>query len=122
MISRIQEIYLQTDDHVYAVCAGIEQSAKVVTYAAVLLCVVLGAFLSSEIIMLKYIGVGIAFTIIFDASIVRSFLVPALMSVAGRYAWWAPEPLQKFAAYLNIRETEGEEIDVRNDDENKIQP
>ena len=122
MISRIQEIYIQTDDHEYAVCAGIERSAKVVTYAAVLLCVVLGAFLSSEIIMLKYIGVGIAFTIIFDASIIRSLLVPALMAVAGRYSWWAPEPLQKLAAYLDIREVEGDENDIPNDDDNKFEP
>ena len=121
MLSRIQELYIQTGDHLFAVCAGIEQSAKVVTYAAVLLCVVLGAFLSSEIIMLKYIGVGIAFTIIFDASIVRSFLVPALMSIAGDYAWWAPEPLQKLAEYLNIRETEGNE-EILDEDENKGLP
>lgn len=56
MLTRIQEIYEKTGDHPHAVCAGIELSAKVVTYAAILLCVVLGSFLDSKIILLKYIG------------------------------------------------------------------
>jgi RND superfamily putative drug exporter len=56
MLTRIQEIYERTKDQEHAVCAGIELSAKVVTYAAVLLCIVLGAFLNSKIILLKYIG------------------------------------------------------------------
>jgi RND superfamily putative drug exporter len=56
MLGRIQEIYDQTGDCIYSVCAGIELSAKVVTYAAILLCIVLGAFLSSKILLLKYIG------------------------------------------------------------------
>lgn len=56
MLGRIQEMYKKTNDHVFSVCAGIEASAKVVTYAAILLCIVLGAFLNSKVLLLKYIG------------------------------------------------------------------
>ena len=56
MLVRIQEIYERTGDHVYSVCAGIELTARVVTSAAILLCIVLAAFLSSKILLLKYIG------------------------------------------------------------------
>jgi trehalose monomycolate/heme transporter len=56
MISRIYELWETTHDHPHAVAAGIQLSAKAITCAAILLCVVLGAFLASQIIALKEIG------------------------------------------------------------------
>ena len=67
MISRISEIWERTHNHPFAVAAGIDRSARAITLAALLLCIVLGAFLASQIIVLKEIGM------------VQPLLIPILM-------------------------------------------
>lgn len=103
ILGRVQEIYLQTHDNVYAVAKGIQTSARSVTMAAVLLTATVGGFLAADVLLLKQIGMGIGLTIFMDATVVRLILVPALMALMGDYNWYAPEPLKKVVEKLNIK-------------------
>jgi RND superfamily putative drug exporter len=115
MISRIQELWLRTNDHYFAVAAGIEESARAITLAALLLCVVLGAFLASKIIILKEIGMGIGLTILLDATIIRCILVPAMMALFGEYTWWAPKPVQDAVTRLGLMEKHHSDVGAVSD-------
>lgn len=104
MISRIHEFWEKTKDHPFSVAAGIEESARAITLAALLLCIVLGSFLASQIIPLKEIGMGIALTILIDATVIRCILVPAMMAILGQYTWWAPKIVQDFVKIAGLME------------------
>ena len=67
---------------------GLERTGRIITAAALLFCIAMGSFASSQIILVKEIGVGIALAVLIDASIVRALLVPALMALLGRWNWW----------------------------------
>ena len=71
-----------------AVAAGLERTGRIVTAAALLFCIAVGAFATSGVIVVKEVGVGIALAVLIDASIVRALLVPSLMAILGRWNWW----------------------------------
>jgi RND superfamily putative drug exporter len=88
-----------------AVAAGLERTGRIVTAAALLFCIAIGAFATSSIIFVKEIGIGTAFAVLVDATIVRALLVPALMAMLGALNWWAPRPLRRLHARIGISET-----------------
>jgi trehalose monomycolate/heme transporter len=106
LLSRIREQWDSTGDNTLAVANGLQRSGKIITSAAVLLVVVIGAFATSGIVFIKMIGVGMIIAIIVDAAIVRTLLVPATMRLLGRWNWWAPGPLARFWARHGIRESD----------------
>ena len=73
-----------------AVAAGLGATGRVVTAAAILLAVAIGAFSTSSISFIQEIGVAVATGVLLDAFIVRSLLVPSLMALLGRWNWWSP--------------------------------
>ena len=87
-----------------AVAIGIERTGAVVTAAAVLLAVAIGAFVTSSISFIQQIGVATATGVLIDAFVVRTFLVPSLMALLGRWNWWSPRPLRRLHARIGIRE------------------
>ena len=90
MLSRIREEYEATGDSQLAVSRGLQRTGRLITGAALLLVIVIGAFGTGEVVILKQIGVGLALAIVIDATIVRALLVPASMQLLGRWNWWAP--------------------------------
>ncbi len=106
LLSRIRERYDMTGDNVAAVAGGLQSTGGVITSAALLLVIVIGAFSASGITFIKLLGVGMIVALIVDASIVRVMLVPATMRLLGRANWWAPRPLQQLYARYGIREGE----------------
>ena len=74
---------------------GLERTGRIVTAAAALFCVAIGAFATSEMIFIKELGVGTAIAVLIDATIVRALLVPALMELLGNWNWWSPRPLRR---------------------------
>jgi RND superfamily putative drug exporter len=80
----------------HAVAMGLQRSGRIITSAAALLVVVIGAFATSEVTTLKLLGVGMALAILVDATIVRALLVPAVMRLLGGFNWWAPAPLTRW--------------------------
>ena len=104
LLSRIKEIYDETGDNTESVATGLERTGRIITSAALILVLVAGAFATSEIIVIKAFGVGVAIAILLDATVVRALLVPALMRLLGDWNWWAPSflmrllPRQRFSA------------------------
>jgi RND superfamily putative drug exporter len=78
-----------------AIAIGLQRTGATVTAAAVLLAVALGAFVTSQLVFLKELGVGAAAAVLVDAFAVRGLLVPALMRLLGEANWWSPLPLRR---------------------------
>jgi RND superfamily putative drug exporter len=107
LMSRIREQYDLTGDTTTAVATGLQRTGGIITSAALLLLVVIGAFSTSGITFIKMIGVAMAIAIVVDATVVRTLLVPATMRLLGRANWWAPGPLGRVYARYGIRESDG---------------
>jgi uncharacterized membrane protein YdfJ with MMPL/SSD domain len=71
-----------------AVAVGLERTGRIITAAALLFCIAIGAFATSRVILIKEVGLGIAIAVAIDATIVRAILVPSLMGILGRWNWW----------------------------------
>src|SRR5262245_11010172 len=87
-----------------AVAHGLERTGPLITAAALLFCVAIGAFASSHILFIKQLGVGAALAVAIDATVVRALLVPALMGRLGELCWWAPVPLRRLHAQVGLSE------------------
>ena len=108
LLSRIQEAYRRTGDNTASVAEGLAKTAGVITGAALIMVTVFSAFALAESITIKSIGVGMAIAVLIDATIVRVLLVPAAMRLMGRWNWWAPGPLGRFADRLGFNHVEDE--------------
>ena len=106
LMSRIREHYLRTGDNTAAVAAGLQRTGAMITTAALLLVVVIGAFSLSGITFIKLIGVAMAIAIVVDATVVRALLVPASMRLLGRWNWWAPAPLRRLHDRIGFGESD----------------
>lgn len=93
LLGRIKESYDQGLSNRDSVAIGIEHTGRIVTSAAALMCLALCAMLLSRIVLIQELGLGGAVAVILDATVVRAFLVPALMTLFGNLNWWAPKPL-----------------------------
>lgn len=87
------------------VATGVARTGAVVTAAAILLAVAIGAFSTSSILFIKQIGVGAAVGVLVDAFVVRTLLVPALMALLGRWNWWSPAPLRRLHDRIGLSES-----------------
>jgi trehalose monomycolate/heme transporter len=96
LLSRVREQWDHTGDNTTAVATGLQRTGRIITSAALLLVIVIGAFSTSGVTFIKMIGVGMIIAILLDATVVRALLVPATMRLLGRYNWWAPRPLARF--------------------------
>jgi RND superfamily putative drug exporter len=107
LLSRIKEARDAGHSDSEAVAVGLERTGRVVTAAAVLFSVAIGAFVTSEIIFIKELGLGTAVAVLVDATIVRALLVPSLMSLLGKWNWWAPRPLRRLHDRIGLSEGSG---------------
>jgi RND superfamily putative drug exporter len=96
LLSRIKEEHDAGKNNVDAVALGLQKSARIITAAAFILAVVFAAFIISGVTSIKMMGFGVAFAILLDATLIRAFLVPALMRLFGEWNWWAPRSLKRF--------------------------
>lgn len=88
LLSRIKEAHDAGLSNREAVALGLERTGRVVTSAALLFCVAVGAFATSSIVIVKELGIGIALAVAIDATLVRALLVPSLMALLGDWNWW----------------------------------
>ena len=105
LLTRIKEARDSGIDERESVAVGLQRTGRIVTAASALLAVALGAFLLSEMIFLKQLGLGAALAVLVDAFIVRALLVPSLMALLGRWNWWQPRALARLHARLHVDET-----------------
>jgi uncharacterized membrane protein YdfJ with MMPL/SSD domain len=105
LLSRIKEAYDGGASNSESVAIGLERTGRIVTAAALLFAIAIGAVATSKIIFIKENGVGTALAVLIDASVIRALLVPSLMELLGRWNWWAPAPLRRLHGRLGISET-----------------
>jgi RND superfamily putative drug exporter len=112
LLSRVREQYEITRDNRTAVATGLQRTGSIITSAALLIIVVIGAFSASSITFIKLIGVAMGTAIIVDAVLVRMIVVPAAMRLMGQANWWAPGPLRRLHQRYGIHENEaGDQAD-----------
>ena len=90
LISRMQEEYAKTGNNDYSTVEGLTNTSKIITSAALVMVVLTGAFAFTDVMAVKQIGVGIAFAIFLDATVIRLLLVPSLMKLFGDWNWYLP--------------------------------
>jgi len=95
MLTRMREAYDETGDTNHAVALGLARTGKLVTSAALILMFAFFVLSSGPGVDIKQFGIGLAAGIIFDATVIRALLVPALMRLLGRWNWWLPQPAAK---------------------------
>jgi RND superfamily putative drug exporter len=105
LLARIKEAHDAGAPNSEAVALGLERTGRIVTSAALLFAVAVGAFATSQIVFIKELGVGAALVVLLDASITRALLVPSLMELLGPLNWWAPRPLRWLHERTGLRES-----------------
>jgi uncharacterized membrane protein YdfJ with MMPL/SSD domain len=105
LLSRIKEARDGGASDSEAVAIGLERSGRIITAAAVLFAVAIGAFATSKLVFIKELGLGAALAVLIDASIIRALLVPSLMQLLGPWNWWAPRPLRRLHDRIGLRES-----------------
>jgi RND superfamily putative drug exporter len=102
LLSRVHEAWLKTRDPHRAVAIGIGSTARVITTAAAIMVVVFTSFVLSTNPVVKMLAIGMAFAVLIDASIVRMILVPSVMTLLGKRAWWMPKFLEPVVPHLDL--------------------
>lgn len=105
LLARIKEVYDRTGDNNLAVAEGIQKTGRVITSAAVLICIVFAAaFVGGELLTLRQFVFALGLAIILDATVIRTLMVPATMTLMGDWNWWAPAPLRRLHDRYGISE------------------
>ncbi|HZB35849.1 MAG TPA: MMPL family transporter [Gaiellaceae bacterium] len=94
LLSRIRERYLQTGSNDLAVAHGIGSTARLITGAALIIIAVFGGFALGDLVAFQQMGFGVAVSLLIDATIIRSVLLPATMKLLGERTWYLPSWLQ----------------------------
>ncbi len=105
LLTRIKEARDEGAPDDEAVALGLQRTGRIVTAAAILLAVAIGAFATSHVVFLKEIGLGAVAAVLIDAFIVRTLLVPALMGLLGRWNWWSPAWLHRLHERIGLSES-----------------
>ena len=104
LFSRIKEARDEGATDGDAVAIGLERTGRIITSAALLFAIAIGAFATSQIIFIKLNGVGGALSVLIDATIIRALLVPSLMALLGQWNWWSPRWLRRIYWRFGVRE------------------
>ncbi|MFD8236043.1 MMPL family transporter [Streptomyces sp. NPDC059696] len=114
LVTRMREAYVHGEKPAQAVVTGFRHGARVVTAAAVIMMAVFAGFIGSSESMVKMIGFGLAIAVFFDAFIVRMAIVPAVLALLGRKAWWLPRWLDRALPNVDV---EGEGLRAASGDD-----
>ncbi|MEV7067799.1 MMPL family transporter [Streptomyces collinus] len=110
LLSRVHEAWLRTGDAEGSVAHALEITARVITCAALIMVSVFAAFIVSDNIVVKMLGLGLAVSVLIDATVVRLLMVPAVMTLLGRHAWWMPRWLDRVVPHIDA---EGSKTEAR---------
>ncbi len=110
LLSRIREHFDDTGKNREAVAFGVSHTGRIITGAALIMVTVFGAFASGKMTQLQQIGFGLAVAVIIDATLIRTVLVPAVMTLLGRFNWYLPSWLHWIPDFrARARAQEGKE-------------
>jgi putative drug exporter of the RND superfamily len=99
LLSRVRNVYLATGDNARAVALGLQQTARPISSAALVMVSIFTSFGFTRLVATRELGLGLAFAVALDATVVRLVLVPALMALLGRFNWWFPGGARLMALY-----------------------
>ncbi|MDR0849253.1 MAG: MMPL family transporter [Propionibacteriaceae bacterium] len=102
LVARIKEYWDKGESNDEAVEHGLQRSGRIITSAAAIIVAVFIGFTTGDMVAIKEIGVAMAATVLIDATLVRMLLVPATMTILGRWNWWAPPPLRRLYEKFHI--------------------
>jgi len=105
LVSRMVEARDRGMSTTEAIRIGTATTGRLITAAALVLAVVAGAFVFSDLVMMKYLAFGLLIALLLDATIVRMFLVPAVMKLLGDDCWWAPKWMKRLQHKIGLGET-----------------
>jgi RND superfamily putative drug exporter len=108
LMSRIHEEWEHRQDPTQAVTRGLALTGRVITAAAAIMVTVFASFMLGEERIIKLFGLGLATAVLIDALIIRSILVPAIMQLFGRKAWYLPAWLDRILPRLHVEPSEGD--------------
>jgi RND superfamily putative drug exporter len=113
LVTRMREAYVHGESPSQSIVTGFRHSSRVVVAAAIIMMAVFGGFISSSESMIKMIGFGLAIAVFFDAFVVRMAIVPAVLALLGKKAWWLPKWLDRALPNVDV---EGEGLRALDDD------
>ncbi len=102
LMSRIRELHDRGHSNEESVALGLERTGSVITGAAAIMVVVFGAYLLSDIIVVKELGFALAVAVAIDAALIRTILVPATMRLMGEWNWWLPGWLDRILPTVEL--------------------
>jgi RND superfamily putative drug exporter len=105
LVSRMVEARERGMSTAEAIRIGTATTGRLITGAALVLAVVAGAFVFSDLVMMKYLAFGLLIALLLDATVVRMFLVPAVMKMLGDDCWWAPRWMKRLQVKIGLGET-----------------
>jgi RND superfamily putative drug exporter len=108
LMSRIHEEWEHKRDATLAVTRGLALTGRVITAAAAIMITVFASFMIGEDRIIKLFGLGLSAAVFIDAVIIRTVLVPSLMQLFGRRAWWLPDWLDRILPRLHVEPSEGD--------------
>ncbi|GGY65054.1 MMPL family transporter [Streptomyces anulatus] len=114
LVTRMREAYVHGESPGQAIVTGFKHGARVVTAAAVIMMAVFSGFIGSSEQMIKMIGFSLAIAVFFDAFVVRMAIVPAVLALLGKKAWWLPGWLDRALPNVDV---EGEKLQKQLTDE-----
>jgi RND superfamily putative drug exporter len=110
LLGRIKEYVDQGLDSDTAVRRGLQHTGRIITSAALLMVIVFVCFAFAEMGQIEQVGLGLTVAVLIDATVVRCLLVPATMTLLGKWNWYAPAPLKRLHAKIKLEETPGREL------------
>ncbi|EST26691.1 MMPL family transporter [Streptomyces roseochromogenus] len=119
LVTRMREAFVHGEKPSQAIVTGFKHGARVVTAAAVIMIAVFSGFIGSTEAMVKMIGFGLAIAVFFDAFIVRMAIVPAVLALLGKRAWWLPKWLDRALPNVDV-EGEGLQKNADPDEEREL--
>ncbi|WP_406330672.1 MMPL family transporter [Streptomyces sp. NBC_00203] len=117
LVTRMREAYVHGEKPSQAIVTGFKHGARVVTAAAVIMIAVFSGFIGSSESMIKMIGFGLAIAVFFDAFLVRMAIVPAVLALLGKKAWWLPKWLDRALPNVDVEGEGLRALDAKRKDE-----
>jgi putative drug exporter of the RND superfamily len=102
LLARVKELRDAGLGNDAAVRAGLQKTGRIITSAALIICLVFAGFVLGDLLVIKETGVALALAVAIDATLVRILLVPATMTLLGEWNWWAPGPLRRLHARVGL--------------------
>jgi trehalose monomycolate/heme transporter len=106
LVSRMVEARARGMSTAEAIRIGTATTGRIITAAALVLVVVAGTFVFSDLVMMKYLAFGLITALLLDATVVRMFLVPSIMKLLGDDCWWAPRWMKQLHNRIGLDDTE----------------